>query len=151
MIKHSPFLAFLLLLSLPVCVQASHIVGGDISYKFIQRQGKKITFHFTMKMYRDVFTPTATGFDDIPRISVYLAQPTGYFFYGNYGSDEIIAAPVSKKRVLDPPTYPCLTPPSDIGVDEVTYEWDVTVADTNLSYIVTYQRCCRNGTIANIM
>lgn len=150
MIRTKTLLNLVLLLLFHFSLTASHIVGGDISYKFVQRQGNKATFHFTMKMYRDRFTPTGADFDLFAPITVFLATPNQYYFYGNDNSRELVVVPMNNRRILMPPTYPCLEPPTTIGVDEANYEWNVTLADTNYSYIISYQRCCRNGTIANI-
>lgn len=119
---------------LPFYLQASHIVGGDMSYRFVSRQGKKVTFHFTMKIYRDRFTPTGVTFDDFAAVSVYAATPSRYVYYGTDSNSAVISPPRSPIHILDPPTYPCLVPPDNIGVDEVSYEWDVTVMATRPAY-----------------
>jgi gliding motility-associated-like protein len=104
-----------------------------------------------MKIYRDLFNsnPTVT-FDAEAKIGIYLATPNQYTFYGNDGNEQLVFAPLSKQQRVNPPPLPCLEPPSNIGVEQADYVWDAVLADTNYGYVITYQRCCRNRTIANI-
>lgn len=72
MLKRSPIFTCLLFLLLLLVVQASHIVGGEMAYKFVERKGSKVRYHIMMKIFRDVYfsDPTAP-FDSFANISVH--------------------------------------------------------------------------------
>ena len=132
-------------------LRGSHIVGGGSSYKFVQRTGKKINYHFTMKIYRDLYRSNAQSpLDANAAIGIYLSTSSGYRLYGDDNNKRVISVPLKSKNSVAPPNIPCLTPPDDVGVEEGLYEWDATLQDTVFSYVVSYQRCCRNYTIKNI-
>ena len=132
-------------------LRGSHIVGGEITYKFVQRQNNKIQYHFTLKVYRDLYRSNANSILDAnAAIAIYLSTNNGNKIYGDNDNKRIIYVPLKSKSNINSPSIPCLTPPSDIGVEEGIYEWDATLQDTTFSYFVTYQRCCRNNTIKNI-
>lgn len=148
----SAMLVVIIFLIVPLSVlRGSHIVGGEITYQFVQRQNDKITYHFTMKVYRDLYRSNANAFlDNNAAISIYLVTNNGIRLYGDNDSKQVIYAPLRSKANINQQAVPCLTPPADIGVEEGIYEWDATLRDTIFSYVITYQRCCRNTTIKNI-
>ena len=125
-----------------------HIVGGVITYKFVKRDTanlKRITYHFTMKVYRDLFSSNGTGLDANANIAV-LAQGAS----GSYTTYSFRSVRLLSQRNVEINKPPCSEIPPGIGVEEGLYEWDETLLESTTSYAVTYQRCCRNGTIANI-
>ena len=125
---------------LPFALNAKHIVGGEITYKYISTDGIYVKLAFTMKIYRDC-VGGGIGFDSI----AYIAS-----FIKNGGRDGfVLSVPIKKITKIEPPTYKCLVPPN-ICVEEALYEWESDFSNRNDGYVVEYQRCCRNETITNI-
>jgi gliding motility-associated-like protein len=149
------FTVFLLLSSVSI-LRGTHIVGGEITYKFVSRNGTSLKYHFTMKLYRDIYPKTQaipTPFDDPGSIGIYLKNANGsYSIYGNNGNRQPINVDLNSNSDTEvkAPVFDCLTPPKDIGVKEGVYEWDATLQESPTSYIVCYQRCCRNNLATNV-
>jgi gliding motility-associated-like protein len=145
---HLAIIFFFLLFWAPSVSWASHIVGGVITYKFVKRDTantKRITYHFTMKVYRDLYSSNGTGLDARANIAVLSQGANGT--YSTLSSKSIPLLSNSNVVINKPP---CSEIPAGIGVEEGIYEWDEILLEQNYSYVITYQRCCRNGTIANI-
>ncbi|MFN7119540.1 MAG: PKD domain-containing protein [Saprospiraceae bacterium] len=128
---------------------ARHIIGGVITYE-CRGNGR---YDFVLKMYRDCYCPPpCADFDPVAYIGVYrcsggncdrLTQTS------TYARIDVQLSPGSVKRV-EAPDYPCLIPP-DICVQEAEYRFSLTLPVSTESYHISYQRCCRNITINNII
>ena len=136
----------------PSVIWASHIVGGDMTYKFVSRNPatQMITYHITLHVYRDRFSTSGTGgiptpLDPNASISIHQQLPSGAFT-----RVRTITTPLRSKVNLPTPVIPCSETPSNVGAEDGLYEWDEVLRDTNGSYFISYQRCCRNATTYNI-
>ena len=115
-------------------LKASHIVGGVITYKFVRKDTltKRITYHFTMKIYRDLYGSNGTGLDANAPIAVLTQGPNGiYTLYSNRSVPILSRSNV----VINKP--PCSEIPANIGVEEGIYEWDEVILESTRSYAVT--------------
>jgi hypothetical protein len=112
-------------------------VGGEIYYDCLGNNNYKIT----LKVYRDCYLGQV-GFDD----------PATIFIFDNNGVFvDSVQMPLPTPVVL-PITInnPCFVPPTDVCVEEVIYETTINLPPSAGGYNITYQRCCRNGSILNI-
>ncbi len=135
-----------LLLLMPAPLQATHIVGGEMTYECLGNNQYRIT----MRVYRDCYAGQA-GFDGSPgsqsaRVTIFLGSgPSAQ----QMGTPNIGAPEITK---IDPVvTNPCLTAPPNVCVEEGLYTFIVNLIPSDKSYFIAYQRCCRNGTISNIV
>ncbi len=136
----------------PSVLLASHIVGGDMTYKFVSRNPttQMITYHITLHVYRDRFSTNGGGGQSTPldpsaSISIHQQLPSGAFVRVRN-----ITTPLRSRINLPTPVIPCSETPSNVGAEDGLYEWDEVLRDTNGSYFISYQRCCRNATTYNI-
>lgn len=131
----------------------AHIIGGEIIYECLGYTNgdpatNSRTYRFTMKIYRDC-RGMGADFDSAPfgafTASVSIYQGASLF------TTLYLAAP--QETSIDPnPGNPCLIVPSNVCVEEGVYVFpDIDLPIVNVSYFVSYQRCCRNNTISNII
>lgn len=126
---------------LPRLGNAAHIVGGEMTYRCLGND----TYEFTLLVYRDCQSQGAQ-FDSFGG----GLPGTVTIFNGNsIFADVLLDAPIIEDI---PPNLsnPCLTIPDDVCVESGRYTFTRELPRSDLSYTVTYQRCCRNGTINNI-
>lgn len=143
------FWPLFLLCLLPLSdVWARHIVGGGITYECI-RPGR---YRFTIKMYRDGLAQDAADFDNPISIAVYRCPPGGCPL--SYTQQSALMTRQVNLQLpiinVEEPEYPCLIPPN-VEVEEGTYIWEMDLPVIDESYHVTYQRCCRNVTVSNLV
>jgi gliding motility-associated-like protein len=139
-----PFILCCLLLASSLPVHASHIIGGMMSYECTGSD----TYEFTLKVYRDCNCTDCADFDNPAYIAVYNC---------NDCSNQSQASPFDRLDVfiesiqqVETPDYPCLEEP-DVCVQEATYRFSLTLPNSDFSYHVAYQRCCRNQTVSNLI
>jgi gliding motility-associated-like protein len=117
---------------------ATHIVGGEIYYDYLGGNNYLIT----LKVYRDCATST-TPFD----------TPASVFIFNSSGSlfDSILLQNPVITRLPAVINNPCFTPPTNICVEQAIYKRTVHLPPVPGGYDLSYQRCCRNNTIINIV
>jgi len=121
-------------------LRAEHIIGGVVSYECL---GGGL-YEFTVKMYRDC-AGSGAYFDFNAPFSIYKggSQNPLTTLYIDPETIQSIPATISD---------PCLVLPPNVCVQEGIYQFTYLFADwpSSQSYTVSYQRCCRNLTVANI-
>lgn len=131
---------FLLLLC--TTASASHIVGGDITYKHISGT----TYEISARVYRDCFYGAHNAnFDNPAHIGV---------FDENDLLIETLEIPfISEDTLTSYLEDPCLFIADDVCVHTTTYTSTITLQPLSPGehYTFVYQRCCRNHTISNLI
>ncbi|MFZ1703165.1 MAG: PKD domain-containing protein [Saprospiraceae bacterium] len=141
-------LVFLILVAfLPKDSWALHIVGGDVTYSCLGQTNNTVRFRVTFTMYRDVIGGGAP-FDNDARFGIYIGNNNNWRFVSQVIDQNV-------KSVTTIPiitSNPCLIAPSNVRVEKGEYQFDVALPiSQNESYMIAYQRCCRNTTISNLI
>ncbi len=137
----------------------AHIIGGGMTFECLgpdpDNPGSNI-YGFTMKVYRDCQGGGA-AFDSAPSsftnatITLFRELPDN----AGYDIDSILALPTSALEIFtinpDSIVNPCVVVPPNVCVEEGVYSWQFSLPIIDESYVISYQRCCRNGTITNIL
>ncbi len=129
--------------------RASHIVGGEVTYKPLSTAGGYTTYQVTLVIYEDCETgqPAAIAEDNPAFLAVYrLDSPR----YSLAAFDTSIF--YDKQLSLNVPvnfTNQCVTNIPKVCLLKKTFITTFTLPDA-VGYVVSYQRCCRNGSVSNI-
>ena len=124
---------------------ASHIVGGEFTYKCVGVN----RYQFSLNLYRDCLPPSQGGgnpnalADDDP---AYITIFRGNSFYrvDSIGADS---------NIIVPPNFSnsCINNPPATCISKLTFNYTITLPDDIATYTIMCQRCCRNGSINNIL
>lgn len=126
---------------------AAHIIGGEAVYKCISSNtaNQTTTFAVSFTLYRDVLGGGA-NFDLNAQFGVYRKSPG----QGDWAFVEALTANPTNISLLSL-NDPCVLVPPNIRVEKGVYHFNVTLPWDGNIYQITYQRCCRNNTISNIV
>ncbi len=141
------FSTLLILLIICTTAESKHIVGGDVTYKFLMFNvdSSQVTFEIDFTMYRDKLSNGAT-FDNDASFGLYRRNGSGWTHIRTIVQDPTDPRDVT---VVDDP---CVEEPVDqVAVEEATYSFEITVDVISEDYMIAYQRCCRNDIIRNII
>ncbi len=136
----------ILLFVLPLIGYATHIVGGDMTYKKISSNAaaKTSKFLITMNLRRDCFLGAENAqFDINAKIRIY--RTNGQLFLETtmpYMDDDTLNNYVQSD---------CGFEGAQVCVHETRYLKTIDLPSWEGGYIIAYQRCCRNGSINNIV
>jgi gliding motility-associated-like protein len=144
--RFTSFFTLLLIFFFPVLTSARHIIGGEITYAFLNRTNTTINYRFTMTLYRDC-GGTGADFDDNAEFAIYQGSLTSATRIATF------RVPLSVQSVRVPIDTPkCVSEVPSVCVERGTYVFNRTLnISTSQSYFIVYQRCCRNNTISNIV
>jgi len=118
-------------------IQATHLVGGELSYTCLGNN----FFEINMKVYRDCINGVPY-FDDPASIGLFNASNTLI--------SDLRVHVIEDDTVDLYVNNPCLTVPSNVCFHVATYSETVYLPPQSGGYTFVYQRCCRNGTISNV-
>lgn len=136
---------------------ATHIVGGDMTYRFIEQVGESNRYMFKLNIYYDCFPldgQAANDSDSTITIAVYqqmTVSPELWRLVGNNGALRMLTVRRSPLVKITNPTFECLVPPTNICVFQGVFEFELILKRITSPYSITYQRCCRNNTINNLI
>ncbi|MDB5227234.1 MAG: domain containing protein [Bacteroidota bacterium] len=116
---------------------ASHIVGGEIYYKY---QGNN-TYNIKLFLYRDCSNPTNLLLEDSVVITAYKKFNTDDVKFQAY-RQEIDTLPITLNNS-------CSQLP-DVCVEKHTYTATITLPPSASGWSVFFSTCCRNATVGNI-
>ncbi len=121
-------------------LSATHIVGGEITYKCLGNN----QYEITLTVFRDCYTGVP-WFDSPASIGVFDAQ-------WNLVKELLIPwNPTSNDTLPIILNDPCLTVPPDVCAHGTEYKGIVELPQIPGGYSLVYQRCCRNQLIRNIV
>lgn len=129
---------FLIILFCSLTSKATHIVGGELNYKYL---GNNL-YEIRLTVYRDCYVGVPP-FDNPAALGV---------FDSNNNLIQNIQMPFLGLDTL-PPTIndPCMIPPTDFCYEVTTYIDTITLPPIAGGYQLAYQRCCRNQNILNLV
>ncbi len=118
--------------------RATHIVGGELNYKKLTGNNYEIR----LTVYRDCYVGVPP-FDNPATVGIFNS------------SNQLLQTLQMTFRGLDtlPPTIndPCTIPPLDFCYEVTTYIDTINLPPIPGGYQISYQRCCRNQNILNIV
>jgi len=141
--KFNLFFLMVSMLGMSQHVHAAHIVGGEVTYECLGNNN----YRFTLQIYRDCASNGAR-FDSAPDSGT---EGTVSIFNGVSVVGNIILDPPAIEPIPPNVENPCLVVPEGVCVERGTYTFDINLPQSPDTYTVTYSRCCRNGTINNIL
>lgn len=122
-------------------VYATHIVGGEITYRCLGND----SYEITLTVYRDCYNGVP-NFDNPAYVGIY-----------EKGADSVLVkklslaySPITNDTLPIILSNPCLTAPPDVCVHKATYRAITTLPFNPNGYVLVYQRCCRNKLIRNL-
>jgi gliding motility-associated-like protein len=133
---------------------AEHIIGGVMSYKIIRPTNNdplsnSWRYKFTLKIYRDC-QGSGADFDSTP--GAYQANASIYRMDQKTTPVRTLIFPLPKTTKINPnPGNDCVKIPPNVCVEEGIYELEFDLPIIDAAYVISYQRCCRNISISNIL
>ena len=119
-------------------LQATHLVGGEITYECLGNN----EYLVTLIIFRDCGPTSQAPFDNPGNLTVYRGN--GQFYAS-------ISAPLLTTVQLPNTTNnPCLQAPPNVCTEKGIYQFMLTLPPDPEGYLVVHQRCCRNNSINNI-
>ena len=142
MLKFKRYILVVLLLASFISTNATHIVGGELYYTFLGANNYRIT----LKLYRDCLNgqPNFGGLGDGEAILNVTDYDKDLIFQFILGTPVVTKVPANTND-------PCMKWPTGVCVEEGVYTKTVTLPPRPGGYFLTYETCCRNGSVLNLL
>ncbi len=142
------FLSSLILIGgfAPKAAYASHIVGGELTYRCLGND----SFEISMTIYRDCwFGNPSVWFDNPAFVGIFDGQNN---LIRNLGQNGVLRMRLRGVNDTLAPVLnnPCYVAPPSVCVHRTIYRDTLNLPYRPGGYQLAYQRCCRNETIVNI-
>ncbi|MBK9722526.1 MAG: T9SS type A sorting domain-containing protein [Saprospiraceae bacterium] len=125
-------------------LEATHIIGGDISYRCLGGQ----EYEIRLTLRRDCINGNP-GFDNPANLGIFDSKGKLQI---NLGQNGVLLMPYRTDDTLNEVLREnCGIIGGDLCVHTTTYKDTLTLPYVTGGYILAYQRCCRNYTILNIV
>ena len=129
--------------------QASHIVGGEILYAYTGTSNGNNNYTITLNLFVDCKSTNTNAIeqDKTAFFNVFKVNSTNYTRYNSYSLNSARTGPF---RVSDN-SYKCIKNIPNVCVDKYVYTMNLNLPINTLGYVISFERCCRNSTITNIL
>ena len=148
MMRHIRLIGFLLLLiSFGPPAKATHIVGGEVTYKCLGNN----RYEVRIDIYQDCLPRSQGGGDPLA-----IVQDSPAFISIFTGNGALVLEDTTMRRSLPNLRVPtnfdnsCVNNPPNTCLNKVTFIKQYTLSPSASGYYIVYQRCCRNANIVNI-
>ncbi|MDH3651128.1 MAG: hypothetical protein OEQ53_15690, partial [Saprospiraceae bacterium] len=142
---------FVVALFLPNVSWATHIVGGELTYRCLGNE----QYEVTLMVYRDCnFGNPEADFDDPASIGIFDSQGNLQIHLGspeNKGTLGQILIKFNPDDTIRISSDCFMEPDEGVCVHRTVYKDTVTLPFLEGGYQLVYQRCCRNQTLTNIV
>ncbi len=138
-------LGFLTILIVPTDTYATHIVGGNLTYKHVIGD----VYQVRLVLRRDCFlgSPEAE-FDDPASIGIFTAGGALAGWLANNGQLKLKF--MNSDTLNEYIQSDCGFEGTQVCVHETIYQGNLTLPFREGGYILAYQRCCRNASLNNV-
>jgi len=134
-IKH--IISLFSLCCIALSTQATHLVGGSMSYEYVGRLGNgNFQYRVTLKVYRDC-AASNVAFDDIISMGVYNAT-NSRSLVRVFSFNKLTEVAVDPPRGANCPDAPI------VCIREATYSRLIDLPRSDFGYHLVWKRCCRN-------
>ena len=134
-IKH--IILLLTLSCIALSTQATHLVGGSMSYQYVGRLGNgNFQYRVTLKVYRDC-QASSVEFDDNISLGAYNAS-NSRSLARIFDFAKLAEVAVDPPRGADCPSQP------PVCIREATYSRLIDLPPSSFGYHLVWKRCCRN-------
>ena len=140
------FIALFFVVGLPLAVQATHVAGGNMTYRCLGNSRYEITLEFR----RDCFNGAVDAqFDDPALISVFDGENNGIL--ETFPNEGRFLIPFAVDDTLNETISSiCNVIGEDVCVQTTIYRDTIILPQRASGYIISYQRCCRNNALTNV-
>ncbi len=137
-IKHKIIALWFFLFGLISLVEASHLVGGFLTYRWLGTNGTNTQYRVTLFVYRDCTrdgTSDEVPFDDDIDLCVYSGNKS---FYTSYRIKLLNSKKVQPVGNTNCPEV------ASACLEQGVYETTISLPNSSTGYHLKWERCCRN-------